>query len=185
MEEELAIIREQKKIANKARTEDVAILRQTLEPIQEALGELKETIEESISLEKKEKPQQEYYDKDFNAKLLTTISKALTLIGNFKIPEQKQIDLTPIAAEIKKQNESIIALLNKPNQSEELQRLIVAMVGKQTSFLEREFKEVDYSEQLKKISESISNKTSDRVEKLTVVYEYGGSIKEVVPVYKK
>lgn len=185
MEDEAVIIENaQKKIELEKRRKDVAILKQVLEPIEEAMSELKDALENSIKIEKKE---QVYFDKDFNSSLVTSLDKLLSLIKSFKQPEFK-IDLSPItsiASEIKKGNDSIMELLSRPNQSDELYRMISAMVGRQNAFIEKGFTQVDYSAKFDALAEAI-NKKDDRVMELSIVYDQSGTVlKKVVPMYKK
>lgn len=188
MGEELAIIqREQDKIANTERKKNVAILKQVLEPIEEAMSELTDVIKLSIDKEK-EPDKSEYFDKDFNAKILKSLDNVFKVISNFKQSDIK-IDLSPItsiATEIKKGNDSITDLvkqLNSGNTTGELFRMITAMIGKQNAFIEKGFSQIDYSEKLDAITNALSNKDS-QIERLKIVYQ-GEYLHEVIPIYKK
>lgn len=109
----------------------------------------------------------DYFDKELSTTLKETITEAIIAFSKINPPTinvaAPEINLQPIqslAVEIKKQNENIIALLNKPNQSEELQKLITAMASKQIAFLEKEFQQIDNTFELKYIGEGVNKKTS-------------------------
>lgn len=187
MSDELAIIqREQEKMEVKKRKADVAILQQVLEPIEEAMMELKDVIQLSIKEAKPEKA--EHFDKDFNTKLLKSLDKVFSLISNFKQSEVK-IDLSPITAiatEIKKGNDTITDLIrqsNSGNTTGELFRMITAMVGKQNAFIEKGFSQIDYSAKIDSLIQAVSNKNN--IEEINFIYREGGQIIGAKPIYKK
>jgi hypothetical protein len=141
MDEELAIIqREQEKIENKKLSKSVAILKQTLEPVESKLEDVSESIDTLISFfNKVTTSNPEYFDKKFNENISSSIDKLFNLLKNFKQSEIK-IDLSPIssiATEMKNQNIAILALLNKPNQSVDLYKMIVSMVAKQNATFDK------------------------------------------------
>lgn len=189
MKEELEVIEKAKsKIADDSRKKDVAILRQVLEPIEEAMTELKEVIQKSVDKETKEPEKQEYFDKDFNAKLITSLNKVFDIIKNLKQSEVK-IDLSPItgiAQEIKRGNDSIIDLIkqsNSGNTTGELFRMITAMVGKQNAFIEKGFSQVNYSDKIDSLIKAVGNKNN--IDEIIFVYGEGGHVISAKPIYKK
>lgn len=177
----------QSKLELAKRRQDISVIQQIVEPLAEAIEELTETIQAAKSEVSKEVP--DYFDKDFNKNISASVTKIAGFLSQFK--QDINIDLSPInsiATEIKKQNEAIISLLNKSNsnQSDELYRLITAMVNKNNAFIEKGFQVADYSKQLQSISDALTNKEDNRVERLTIIYNQNGDrIREVIPVYKK
>lgn len=172
------------------RKQDISVFQQIVEPLAEAIEELSEAVQmarkESEIARKGDAIEQNYFDKDFNKNISSSLTKIVGFLTQFK--QDINIDLSPInsiAAEIKKQNETILTLLSKANngQSDEIYRLVSVLISKQSIFLERS-QQTDYSTELKKISEAISNK-DNRVQELTLIYnESGDRIRRVVPVYK-
>lgn len=189
MSEELAIIENARnKIATDNRRKDVAILKQVLEPIEEGMGELSNSINTLMSFfEKLGTSNPEYYDKKLGDNVSSAIIKLSTTISNLKQSEIK-IDLSPIASiaeEIKKGNDSIAKLLNTPNQSDEVIRMLSAYLNKQSIAFEK-LTQMDYSSKLDELISAISNKSNDRIEMITFNYDQSGtSIRQAVPTYKK
>lgn len=187
MDEELAIIQRAKdKISIDNRKKDVAILKQVLEPIEEGMGELSGSINSLMSFfEKVGTKNPEYYDKSLSANVISAIGKISELIKNFKQSEIK-IDLSPIASiatEIKKGNDNILELLNKPNQSDEVVRMLTAMIGKQNISFEKWQKEIDYSDKLDALTQAIMS-SDNRVQEINFKYNEAGIIKAAIPTYK-
>lgn len=184
--EEVQLFQEAKsKMELAKRRQDAAILQQIVEPLAEAIEELSDSIKDAKNTEPL--PEQNYFDKDLGKNVIEAIDKVFNVISKIKFPEQKAIDFAPlntIATEIKKGNDNILELLNKPNQSEELYRLITAMVGKQNIFLEKGFEQINYSKELTAITDAI-NKKENMVSDITFIYGEGGQIKKAVPNYKK
>lgn len=172
----------QSKIELAKRKQDISVFQQIVEPLAEAIEELVEAVKSG----KEALKQPDYFDKDFNKNISASINKIVGFLTQFK--QDINIDLSPInsiATEIKKQNEAILTLLNKSDngQTDEIYRLVSALIGKQNIFLEKS-NQADYSTQLQSISDAL-NKEDNRVERLTITYgQYDGRIKEVVPVYK-
>lgn len=141
----------------KKRKQDISAIQQMIEPLAEAIEELTSVITEVKNSAVPVVP--DYFDKELNKNLTGSIEKVAGAFQKFK--QTINVDLSPItsiATEIQKQNQSIITLVNnlsKGNNSEELYRLITAMVGKNNAFLERAFMQVDYSSQLDKLNENV------------------------------
>ncbi len=169
----------QSKLELAKRRQDISIFQQIVEPLAEAIEELAGAIQ---TVKKEVVTQPDYFDKDFNKNVSSSISKIVGFLGQFKI----DIDLSPInsiATEIKKQNEVLIRLLSE-SKSDEVYRLVVALIGKQTAFLEKS-NQINYSTQLQSISDAL-NKKNNQVERLTITYgKYDDRINEIVPIYKK
>lgn len=184
MEEELAIIREQKKIANKARTEDVAILKQTLEPVEEKLDNVSESIENLISFLEgigKNKEDREYFDKELGTIISASVDKLFNVIKNFKQAEIK-IDLSPItsiASEIKKGNDNILQCLNRPDQSAEVYKMVSSMIAKQNAMYDKfmSMKEAEKTE----VQHTVEKEEKKNTEwEFTVIRNQSGSFNKVI-----
>lgn len=134
--------------------------------------------------------------KGLAAQIKESVGKALEAIAEQKPPTiqfspQVKVDLKelqPITTEISRQNDTVIKLLNKltsgdGGKSEELQKLIIAMIGKQNNFLDKVFTQNDYTKQLETISEGV-NKKNDRIEKLVAKRGDYNLLTEVIPIYK-
>lgn len=177
MEDELAIIEKQMEkidsyLSNKKK--DVAILKQVLEPVTESTDNLTDVMKELVS-------KNDFVDKDFNKKIVDLIGNILKVFQNFKTP-----DFSSIASEIKNGNDNISKALNTPNQSEEVVKMLSAYLNKQSMALERLTQSTDYTSKFDELIKAMSNKTNDRVEKISFKYdESGTTIREAIPTYKK
>lgn len=137
---------------------------------------------------------QKYYDENLKSVIETAIEKVSTTFSQIKTPEVKfepkiNVDfklLQPIFDKIYEGQNTIAALLNKfnSNPNEELQKLIVAMVGKNNAFLDKTFEKYDYTKQLQSIAEGM-NKKNDRVEKIVFNRDRSNLITDGTVVYKK
>lgn len=137
---------------------------------------------------------QKYYDENIGATIKSDIQTLITTFSQIKTPEVKfepkiNVDFRPlqnIADKISESNQTIISLLNKfnTNPNEELQKLIVAMVGKNNAFLDKTFEKYDYTKQLQSIAEGM-NKKNDRVEKIVFNRDRSNLITDGTVVYKK
>lgn len=184
--EALAEVREDVLVMNQEITAKVMVA--LFEKLSEAIDELMEGIA------KKETA------KDFGdvlkAALSTTLSETVTQIfssykpGDFK--PTINVDLKPIQqtfADISKQNDAIASLLNKllagdGGKSDELHKLITAMIGRQNVFLEKGMKQFDYTKELKAISDNLNK--NDRIERLDVKRDRADNlITSVIPIYKE
>lgn len=175
----------QAKLEEAQKVRDIAAFEKIVDPLTESIEELTDILK-AVNKDKKNPEKQDYFDKELSKNLVGAIDKVFKLLQGFK-QQNISIDLSPInaiAAEIKNQNTAILSLLNKSNnnQSDELCRMVQALIGKQNVFLEKS-SQADYSAQLQAISEKLGK--DNRVEKLTVIYNPSGDrIKEVIPTYK-
>lgn len=152
-------------------------------------------IEKIVEL-KLDDDEPEYYDKEFGKQFCDSMEKMMAMMANMPPPAvtvtpKISIDLKPlqgIAENISEQNKSLISLIEKFNKgSPELHKEIAAMVGKQNEFIEKGFKQIDYTKEMMALTEAVKNaKPSDRpiVTKLRVNRD-GFGITEVIPEYKK
>lgn len=152
------------------------------ESIEEFTGKFQELIDLQVAESKKEKPVTEYFDKDLKG----SIEKAVGLLQKLKQPTPEiNIDISPLANEIKKSNDKIIELLNRPNQSDEVVRMLTAMVGRQNITFEKFADQVDYSSKFDLLIQAMNNNKSnnEKVQELEVQYK-NGAISKVIPIYK-
>lgn len=166
-----------------------------LDILSSAFGMLMTKVNESVDDWLKIQAENGQNNRKFADQIKQSIERVITAVAQQKIPEVKvNVDLAPIqsiASDISRQNETLIKLLNKlsmgdSGKSDELHRLIVAMISKQNMFLEREVQQFDYTKQLSAISESL-NKTveTEKIEVLNIKRGEGNLITSVIPVYKK
>lgn len=152
------------------------------ESIEDFTGKFQELIDLQVAESKKEKPIAEYFDKD----LKSSIDKAVGVLQKLKqTAPEINIDISPLANEIKKSNDKIIELLNRPNQSDEVVRMLSAMVGKQNITFEKFANQVDYSPKFDLLIQAMNNNksNSEKVQELEVQYK-NGAISKVIPIYK-
>lgn len=130
-------------------------------------------------------------DKTLGDSIKDSVQKAMISISEQKAPTlefkpQIKIDIQPIADEIAKQNSRIISLIEKigsGGKSEELVKMLTALVNDQREFLKKGFQQFDYSKQLNEIRDGINN--DKRAEKLVVKRGIHNLIDEVLIKYSK
>lgn len=186
----MVIQREQDKIAIKKRKADAAVLGMVLEPVEEKLEGVSESIGTLIAFfNKVTSGNVEYFDKGLNKGISDSIDKLINAIKGFKQAEQKPFDLAPIISigqELKRGTDAMIDLIkqsNSGNTSGELFRMITAMVGKQNAFIEKGFSQIDYSSKIDSLIQAVGSKNN--IEEINFVYGEGGQIKSAKPTYKK
>jgi hypothetical protein len=170
--------------------EDVLVMKTdiTVSALAVLISSLKETFDDFLVNASETKS----YDEGLGKTIKESIAELVTVISkqpDINISPKISVDIQPlqsIASEISKQSSTLINLVQKlddNDKDDELYKLILSLVTKQNAFLEREMKQIDYSNQLKSISEGVSKKNI--VEKITITYGDGNRIKEMIPVYKK
>lgn len=157
-----------------------------------AIGNLMSNLAEGIDELTECATKAEYYDKELCNTLKATVTKLVEAMSKSKptVNVSSTVDLSAInsiAESISTQNKSLIGLLDKVgsgNKSDELHRLIVGMIGKQSAFLENAFKQIDYTMQFTQLISAI-RETKPTIEKIDIVRNSFGVLQSINPVYKK
>lgn len=153
---------------------------------------IRDGVEELLDINEKK----EYYDRDLGKQIGDAVERAIVVFAKVQPPKVTvnpgiNVDLTPInnlALEVSNQNKNIILLLNNIGKDggngydEECYRLIVSMVQKNNSFVEKIFTQSDYSKQLGEISQAIQSTNEKPVPIRLEITErdYSGRIKTAV-----
>lgn len=144
---------------------NAALDRENLEVTAKVLAGLLEKLNSTVDelLDKNgSKKNIEYYDKSLAENLKGALKEAVTEFAKIKAPQVTvnpniSVDLSQIksiASVITEQNAALMGLVKKIGEgdnSQELYRLIVAMVGKNNAFLDKGIKQVNYTEDINKI----------------------------------
>jgi len=137
-----------------------------------AVGKLLESLDEGIDkLVVAAVDKDNYYDKELCNTLKETTKELVTAFSKIQPPQVKvtptiNVDLNPLRnafTEISKGQNEIISLLKRKDdgdESPELMRLVMAMIGKQNAIIEKGNQVIDYNPGLKSIAEAINKKNS-------------------------
>lgn len=135
-------------------------------------------------------------DKELCSTLKDTITNLATAFSKLKSPTVNveapniSVDLSPIkliADNISSQNKSLLGLvdkINNGNKSDELYKLVVALVDKQNTFLSTALKQVDYTDKLTQLI-SVLGQSKPLIDEIEIIRNNDGVLKGMKPVYKK
>lgn len=155
-QEEQELLEIQKDIADTKADIGIAAVVTLLKSVKDGLAELCEG-----------QYQAEYFEKGVGDKIAEAITALTRIEHKIVVNNSNIVDVQPIANAIRhtnltisNQNESLLKLvekLNTPNgqANDALYDLVCSMVHKQTLYIERGMKELDYTAQLDKIAEKI------------------------------
>ena len=113
-----------------------------------------------------------YYDETLGGTIKSTIKELVSAFSKIKAPEVNvspniSMDLSPLQASIDnmtgttKKLSGLIEKMNNGDKSDELYRLIVAMINKQNIFTEKAVSQIDYSIPLQSISDALNKEKSE------------------------
>lgn len=155
-EEEQKLLEVQKDIADTKADISVAAIVTLLKSVKETLAELCEG-----------QYQAEYFEKGVGDKISQAIQAITSIEYKISVNNNNTIDTLPIASAIRssnamimRQNEELMKLVEKmerPNgqTNEALYELVCTMVARQTMYIEKGMKEMDYTMQLDNIAKKI------------------------------